>query len=220
MLWHLEKGDSWKIENSTNNANSIGKLEYENRHQHNTGMNVRDGQAVPHSPTEEDDMQNQMHCPSSRSDIRSGQNTVEIVAIASTHAIPASSSTMPVPPFSEPSHLRDLYRKQSFRLLIALIIVLSLSNLAYIIALSLLYDIEWSYVALISSLAFSAGQVLLWAIGGALWGHCADKGEERCMRFEIVSRGGLKRGFRVMGWVVWLVMVAVNVYVQVWLDTT
>ena len=130
------------------------------------------------------------------------------------------SASSPSPLSPEPPHLQNYYRHQYFRLLLALIIVLSLSNMAYVIALSLLYDIDWAYIALIASVSFSVGQVVLWAIRGVVWGHCRDSFERVIIGRRLVGVKSMRKVEWIIGWLLWLVMVGVNVFVKVWLDTT
>ena len=220
MQRYLEHRYSTKMETLERYTNSIANMGYESQYQRTIELNVKNERATPHNQTGQDGIQTQMHCSSSKPCVRIEHNTTKPVTIASTETTPASQSATSNPFFVEPPHLRNSYKKQSFRLLIALIILLSLSNIAYIIAISLLYDIDWSFLALIFILAFSLGQVVLWAIGGVVWGHCADKVEGWLMKLDGVNGRGIKRGFSILGWVLWLAMVGVNIFVQVWLDST
>ena len=123
-------------------------------------------------------------------------------------------------PFDRSPHHQDYYDRQWFRLLVALIFAVSLIEAGYGTYYSLLYDIEFAYLALMLSVTFSVVEVLLWAVIGVICMHF-----KRPMCRSLHYRTGLPGSkaqslLRLIGWASWIAMLAANVGLKVYLDTT
>ena len=123
-------------------------------------------------------------------------------------------------PLDSPPHRQGYYDRQWFRLLVALIFIVSLIEAAYGTYYSLLYDIEFAYLAWLLSVTFSVVEVLLWAVIGVL---CMHVNRAKCQWLHnrtSSSRSEGKSLLRLLGWTGWIVMLAANVGLKVYLDYT
>lgn len=122
--------------------------------------------------------------------------------------------------FENPPHHQNYYDRQWFRLLVALIFAVSLIEAAYGTYYSLLYDIEFAYLALIVSVAFSVFEIFLWAVIGIICMHVKRPARQWLHCRTRLTKSKVESLLRLIGWTGWMAMLAANVGLKVYLDTT